>query len=99
MTGSIDPTAGREGLDHELRRLDKASKDFEAVMLSTLLKEAKVTMPGGGGPAGAGLLGDFAAEAMSRAIAGEGGFGLAEVLFRVMEPQVRATHADEGQES
>ena len=79
----------------EMVRLEKAAKDFESLVLESLLKEMR---PGGLGgesnsdPA-AGTLDGFGVTALSGVMADTGGFGLAKVLVNAMEAQVRATAA------
>ncbi|MDR3723816.1 MAG: hypothetical protein P4K83_04930 [Terracidiphilus sp.] len=62
-------------------RLVKASQDFEAMMLKDLLKPLTSEATGGddddSGSGSGSALGEYASEALGRALSQQGGFGLA----------------------
>jgi Rod binding domain-containing protein len=60
--------------------LVKASQDFEAMMLKELLKPLASDTSGGEDDSGSGsgsALGEYASEALGRALSQQGGFGIA----------------------
>lgn len=74
------PTAAPGGLDDGKRaKIAKASKDFEAQFLSTMLGEmfqgVETSAPFGGGE-GEGMFKSFLTDAMSKSIVRHGGIGL-----------------------
>ncbi len=69
-------------------RLERSAHEFEASLMAELLKPLQQTDgPTGekgddGGAGSEGALGDFASEALARAISEGGGFGIADQILR-----------------
>jgi Rod binding domain-containing protein len=78
--------------EREMTRLRNAARDFESLVLETMLREMKAGVPGGddGSDPASGTLDSFGVQALSGVMARSGGFGLADVLVDAMEAQVRA---------
>jgi Rod binding domain-containing protein len=78
--------------EREMVRLEKAARDFESLVLETLLKEMRPGAPGGDSSSdpASETLDSFGVTALSGVMSKTGGFGLAEVLVQAMEAQVRA---------
>jgi Rod binding domain-containing protein len=98
--GDLGVPPAREPADpeREMARLRRAAEDFESIMLGTLLKRMNFKMGGGEGGLGASTMDEFGAQVLAESLARDGGFGVAEVLVRSMEPHVRgaAASAKEG---
>jgi Rod binding domain-containing protein len=85
--GAIRPASGAHGAVQP--RLVNAAHEFEAQMMKELMKPlTKGAAPGDAedddedsGFGSAGALGDFASEAMARALSEQGGFGIAEKII------------------
>jgi Rod binding domain-containing protein len=93
--GSL-PAVPEDPASREMRRLRDVAADFEEVMLGTLLREMRASSPWADDRAdpGASALDSMGSEALAGAVVRGGGVGIAEVLVRTMEPQVRALAAD-----
>jgi Rod binding domain-containing protein len=72
-------------------RLVRAAHEFEAQMMKELLKPMTSSDPLTGedeasGSGSAGALGEFASEAMARALSEQGGFGVADKIIQDLSP-------------
>ena len=78
--------------EQAMTRLRGAARDFEALVLESLVREMKAGVPGGDDRAdpASGTLDSFGVTALSGVMAKTGGFGLADALVDAMEAQVRA---------
>ena len=84
------PPADMQGA--KLRKLKKATSDFEALFLTHLLKplEKSLSQSSGGQSLGGDVMFGVAITKMAESIAQKGGLGLGDVLYRSMEPKVLA---------
>jgi Rod binding domain-containing protein len=96
----VTPAPEVDAAERESLRLRRAAREFESVMLATLLKEMRASMPGvDKKDPGAGSLDSMGTTALADALARGGGMGISETLIRALEPQVRAyalLHQDGG---
>ena len=76
----------------ELRRLRKATGDFEALFLSKLLKplEKATERTSSGNNLGGGVMMGVALEKMAETLATQGGIGLGELLYESMRERIGA---------
>jgi Rod binding domain-containing protein len=70
-------------------RMVQAAREFEAQMMKELLRPMTADSPTGGeddadGSGSAGALGQFASEALGRALSAQGGFGIAEHILHAL---------------
>ena len=75
----------------EHRKLRKSAQEFESLLISQLLGDfasGLSSLPGDSAMAGAGTLNALAVETLSGAIAGQGGFGIANMLVHHLEPSL-----------
>jgi len=80
MIAAITPTPGRTVHPEPQPRLVHAAHEFEAQLMKELLKP--LTAGDDDEEAGsAGALGDFAGEALGRALSDHGGFGIADRII------------------
>jgi Rod binding domain-containing protein len=71
------------------RKLRKAAQDFEAILISELwehFQSSFSSLSGDAPPAGSDTLSSLALQAMSAGLAQRGGFGIARMLVRQLEP-------------
>lgn len=87
ITGSTASVATTEGRG----KLQRATEDFEAMLLADLLKSGPKmgTVDGNEEDDGAGRYGDFSTEAMASAMAKQGGVGIGRMLLKQLGPAVR----------
>ena len=98
---SIDPAAskrcpGASSKSNEIetpehRRLRKSAQEFESLLISKLLGDfasGLSSLPGDSPMGGSGTLNALAVETLSNAIARQGGFGIANMLVRQLEPNL-----------
>jgi Rod binding domain-containing protein len=84
MAASSAQTTGTEKAPAQLR-LTRAAHEFEAQMMKELLKPmtGEDALGGeGGGVGSGGALGEFASEALGRALSERGGFGIAHRIVQ-----------------
>jgi len=76
----------------KLRKLKKATSDFEALFLTHLLRplEKSLSQSSGGQSLGGDVMFGVAITKMAESIAQKGGLGLGDVLYNSMEPKVLA---------
>lgn len=81
MTGAVGSTnaAGSSGVDPKLA---KATQDFEAMLLSELLKIGDDESPQGELDSGSAAYQDLRNQAIARALASNGGIGIGRMLRR-----------------
>jgi Rod binding domain-containing protein len=73
----------------ESKRLDDASRQFEAVFLRQMLScLEKTTSTLGGKDAGSNIYGSMMVDAVADAVSQAGGIGLGAMLKRTLEPQI-----------
>lgn len=73
----------------EHRRLCKAARDFEGILLSAWWQQMQKSFPGGSDTepeAGSDTLSSLAIQSMSSALACRGGLGIAQMLIHRLEP-------------
>jgi len=78
-------SSARPKSSHESREsqdLRRACQEFEEIFLRMLLKEARIDRSMFKGEGASSLYSDLSREAMAKAMARAGGFGLADVLYR-----------------
>jgi Rod binding domain-containing protein len=80
----VDETAAR------LRKLEKASSDFEAIFLTQLLKPLakSVSSTSQGSQLGGDVMIGVAMEKMAEALAGQGGIGLGDLLLESLKDRL-----------
>ena len=91
--GAITATAGTEGASAPQPRLVRAAHEFEAQMMKELMKplHPSSSLTGSDDDAGpdtgsSGALGEFASEALGRALSEGGGFGIASSIVKQLTP-------------
>jgi peptidoglycan hydrolase FlgJ len=84
-SGSATNPLGEPSPGSRMQKLTKVAKQFEGVLLSSLLQEVqKGTLDSSGGGLGAGseTLQSLGTEAVAQAIAQKGGLGIAKMIVR-----------------
>ena len=91
--GAITATAGTEGASAPQPRLVRAAHEFEAQMMKELMKplHPSSSLTGSDDDAdpdtgSSGALGEFASEALGRALSEGGGFGIAARIVKQLSP-------------
>src|SRR5690606_15300334 len=87
---NTDPTILQKRMEalnshKEDERVKKACKEFESIFLSMMFKEMKTTIPDSGlieKSTGREIFEDMHIEELSKEIANEDGFGIAEMLYQ-----------------
>lgn len=93
MHVSLNPTAataaGAAGSPQPQPRLVRAAHEFEAQMMKELMKPMTTASSltgedddSGAGSGSAGALGEFASEALARALSDHGGFGITDSIIK-----------------
>jgi Rod binding domain-containing protein len=70
-------------------KLAKVAKDFEAILIETLLRQVEdslATLPGGDNSSGMRGYDDLATQAMAAGLAQSGGLGIAGMIIRKLMP-------------
>ena len=82
VVSTAEQNIGPEGpLPPVPRRLAAAAHEFEGQMLKELLKPMTESDGLGGSDSGSGILGEFGAEALGKALSEQGGFGIARQVM------------------
>jgi flagellar protein FlgJ len=89
LVGAAKPTQASKVDKSESKRLEDASRQFEAVLLRQMLSSLeRTTSTQAGKDAGSNLYGSMVVDAVADAISQAGGLGLASMLKRTLEPQL-----------
>ena len=96
-TSTIWASNADEGVRLPQDKLEKAAKQFEALVLSQLLKSARESSPGGltgdGTDQASSTMSGLAEEHFAQALAAQGGLGLARMISQGL---IAAEHSGKG---
>lgn len=86
---SPDPARAKPNPNNDAVKNAKAARDFEAMLLTPVLDALQKTFSGDAEDAktpGASDYRHMATQALTQSIAGRGGFGIAQLILRHLEP-------------
>ena len=96
---AVGSSAG-QGFDHDQAKLKDGAQQFEAMMLGEMLKPlhfgGAADQDGDGDDRAGGTIESFGTEALTKAIASSGGFGIARHILRQVTAERDARQGESG---
>ena len=86
---AANPAAAKSVLRNDVLKNEKAARDFEALLLTPLLDSLQKTFAGDSEDSktpGASDYRQMGSQALAQAIAARGGFGIAQLVLRHLQP-------------
>src|SRR5262245_3158479 len=96
QSGATSDAAKADAQRQQVKRL---AEDFEALLMTQMLRDLRRSMVSGTEPGGFGAetMTDTVNMELGRALSQAGGFGLTPVLMRALERQIGTTRSNDGQ--